>query len=89
MLWTLSPGTGQLGAGLGDVSVGTLPQGWLASSGPSNILALEEVPVGCMGPRRAWTCSLVQCTDGVSAQVGELKSSPEAPIPYCPILALL
>ena len=60
---------------------------WLASSGPSNILALEEVPVGCMGPRRAWICSLVQCTDGVSAQVGELKSTPEVPIAFCPILA--
>lgn len=63
----------------GDSATG---HGWLAQAPPTSLPWSRYQRAG-VGPRCTWTCSLVQCTDGVSAHISELKSSPEAPIPYC------
>ena len=64
----------------GDSAAG---HGWLAQAPPTSLPWSRYQRAG-VGPRCTWTCSLVQCTDGVSAHISEQKSSSEASHPLLP-----
>lgn len=65
----------------GDSAAG---HGWLAQAPPTSLPWSRYQRAG-VGPRCTWTCSLVQCTDGVSAHISEQKSSSEASHPLLPL----